>query len=142
MSAVRRLASKAEILEIIDHHRIGSLETMAPVYSATSRRLHGDHHLFIYKEKGAIPPQIAGLLCSAILSDTLMFRSPTCTLLDRAAAEALSAIAGIDCQSFGIEMFTAGSNLKDKTPEGNFLSGLQKVPSSATSRSVSARSTT
>ena len=60
-------------------------------------------YALLRKEKGfEVPPQIAGLLCSAILSDTLMFRSPTCTMLDRAAAEALSAIAGIDCQSFGI----------------------------------------
>lgn len=118
----------AEILEIIDHHRIGSLETMAPVYfrnepvGCTATIIYS-----IYKEKGfEIPPQIAGLLCSAILSDTLMFRSPTCTLLDRAAAEALSAIAGIDCQSFGIEMFTAGSNLKDKTPEEIFYQDYKK----------------
>ena len=118
----------AEILEIIDHHRIGSLETMAPVYfrnepvGCTATIIYS-----IYKEKGfEIPPQIAGLLCSAILSDTLMFRSPTCTMLDRAAAEALSAIAGIDCQSFGIEMFTAGSNLKDKTPEEIFYQDYKK----------------
>ena len=116
----------AEILEIIDHHRIGSLETMAPVYfrnepvGCTATIIYS-----IYKEKGfEIPPQIAGLLCSAILSDTLMFRSPTCTMLDRAAAEALSAIAGIDCQSF--EMFTAGSNLKDKTPEEIFYQDYKK----------------
>ena len=118
----------AEILEIIDHHRIGSLETMAPVYfrnepvGCTATIIYS-----IYKEKGfEIPPQIAGLLCSAILSDTLMFRSPTCTMMDRAAAEALSAIAGIDCQSFGIEMFTAGSNLKDKTPEEIFYQDYKK----------------
>ena len=119
---------EAEVLEIIDHHRIGSLETMAPVYfrnepvGCTATIIYS-----IYKEKGfEVPPQIAGLLCSAILSDTLMFRSPTCTMLDRAAAEALSAIAGIDCQSFGIEMFTAGSNLKDKTPEEIFYQDYKK----------------
>ena len=119
---------EAEVLEIIDHHRIGSLETMAPVYfrnepvGCTATIIYS-----IYKEKGfKVPPQIAGLLCSAILSDTLMFRSPTCTMLDRAAAEALSAIAGIDCQSFGIEMFTAGSNLKDKTPEEIFYQDYKK----------------
>ena len=118
----------SEILDIIDHHRIGSLETMAPVYfrnepvGCTATIIYS-----IYKEKGfEIPPQIAGLLCSAILSDTLMFRSPTCTMMDRAAAEALSAIAGIDCQSFGIEMFTAGSNLKDKTPEEIFYQDYKK----------------
>ena len=99
----------------------------ACVFPQRARRLHGDHHLSIYKEKdfgGSAADR--GSLCSAILSDTLMFRSPTCTMLDRAAAEALSAIAGIDCQSFGIEMFTAGSNLKDKTPEEIFYQDYKK----------------
>ncbi len=118
----------AEILEIIDHHRIGTLETMAPVYfrnepvGCTATIIYQ-----IYREKGyEIPKNIAGLLCSAILSDTLLFRSPTCTMIDRMAAEALSAIAGIDCQAFGIEMFTAGSNLKDKTPEEIFYQDYKK----------------
>jgi len=118
----------AEILEIIDHHRIGSLETMAPVYfrnepvGCTATIIYQ-----IYREKGyEIPKNIAGLLCSAILSDTLLFRSPTCTMMDRMAAEALSVIAGIDCQAFGIEMFTAGSNLKAKTPEEIFYQDYKK----------------
>ena len=118
----------AEILEIIDHHRIGSLETMAPVYfrnepvGCTATIIYQ-----IYREKGYdIPQNIAGLLCSAILSDTLVFRSPTCTMMDRMAAEALSRIAGIDCEAFGIEMFTAGSNLKDKTPEEIFYQDYKK----------------
>lgn len=119
----------AEILEIIDHHRIGSLETMAPCVfpqSSPSAARRPSSIPFINEKGFKVPPQIAGLLCSAILSDTLMFRSPTCTMLDRAAAEALSAIAGIDCQSFGIEMFTAGSNLKDKTPEEIFYQDYKK----------------
>lgn len=118
----------AEILEIIDHHRIGTLETMAPVYfrnepvGCTATIIYQ-----IYREKGYdIPKEIAGLLCSAILSDTLLFRSPTCTVVDRMAAEALSKIAGIDCQAFGIEIFTAGSNLKDKTPEEIFYQDYKK----------------
>ena len=118
----------AEILEIIDHHRIGSLETMAPVYfrnepvGCTATIVYE-----MYREKGiAIPPNIAGLLCSAILSDTLVFRSPTCTMVDRMAAQALSEIAGIDCQAFGIEIFTAGSNLKYKTPEEIFYQDYKK----------------
>lgn len=118
----------AEILEIIDHHRIGSLETMAPVYfrnepvGCTATIIYQ-----IYREKGyEISKNIAGLLCSAILSDTLLFRSPTCTVMDRMAAEALSTIAGIDCQAFGIEMFTAGSNLKDKMPEEIFYQDYKK----------------
>ena len=125
--AVENIES-AEIREIIDHHRIGTLETMAPVFfrnepvGCTATIIYE-----IYREKGYdIPVPIAGLLCSAILSDTLLFRSPTCTALDRMAAENLSSIAGIDCQRFGIEMFTAGSNLKDKTPEEIFYQDYKK----------------
>lgn len=118
----------AEILEIIDHHRIGTLETIAPVYfrnepvGCTATIIYR-----IYVEKGyEIPKNIAGLLCSAILSDTLLFRSPTCTIVDRMAAEALSKIAGIDCQAFGVEMFTAGSNLREKTSEEIFYQDYKK----------------
>ncbi len=118
----------AEILEIIDHHRIGSLETMSPVYfrnepvGCTATIVYQ-----MYREKGIeIPKQIAGLLCSAILSDTLVFRSPTCTMLDRFAANELAAIAGIDCNEYGVEMFTAGSNLKEKTPEEIFYQDYKK----------------
>lgn len=109
---------QAEILEIIDHHRLGSLQTMAPVYfrnqpvGCTATIMYQ-----IYQEKQLeISPEIAGLLCAAIISDTLMFRSPTCTAVDQAAAESLAKIAGIDIPEFASEMFRAGSNLKDKTP--------------------------
>ncbi len=109
----------ADIMEIIDHHRIGSLETMSPVFfrnepvGCTATILYR-----IYKESGVeISKQIAGLLCSAILSDTLMFRSPTCTIVDRVAAEELAKIAGIDPAEYAKEMFSAGSNLKSKKPE-------------------------
>ena len=118
----------AEILEIIDHHRIGTLETMEPVFfrnepvGCTATIVYE-----MYREKNIeIPPSIAGLLCSAILSDTLVFRSPTCTLVDRMAAQELAQIVGIDCQAYGIEMFTAGSNLKNKTPEEIFYQDYKK----------------
>ncbi|MDO5423842.1 MAG: putative manganese-dependent inorganic diphosphatase [Eubacteriales bacterium] len=118
----------AEILEIIDHHRLGSLETMAPVYfrnqpvGCTATILYQ-----IYQEKELeIPANIAGLLCAAIISDTLMFRSPTCTFLDRAAADNLAKIAGIDCESFASEMFAAGSNLRGKSPEEIFYQDFKK----------------
>ena len=118
----------AEILEIIDHHRIGSLQTMAPVYfrnqpvGCTATILYQ-----VYQEKNlTIEPNIAGLLCSAILSDTLMFRSPTCTMLDKAAAEALAGIAEISIPEFASEMFRAGSNLKDKSPEEIFYQDFKK----------------
>lgn len=83
---------QAEILEIIDHHRIGSLETSGPVYfrnqpvGCTATIITQ-----MYDENGMeIPPQIAGLLLAAILSDTLVFRSPTCTPLDEALAKRLA----------------------------------------------------
>ena len=118
----------AEILEIIDHHRLGSLETMAPVYfrnqpvGCTATIIYQ-----IYREKQVeIPTEIAGLLCSAILSDTLMFRSPTCTMVDKMAAEELASIAGIDCGTFAKEMFAAGSDLRNKTPEEIFYQDFKK----------------
>lgn len=118
----------AEIMEIIDHHRLGSLETMLPVYFRNQPV--GCTATIIYQmfgEKGVeIPPQIAGLLCAAIISDTLLFRSPTCTAADRNAAENLARIAGIRCDQFAAEMFAAGSNLKEKTAEQIFYQDFKK----------------
>ena len=114
---------QAEILEIIDHHRIGSLETSGPVYfrnqpvGCTATIITQ-----MYDENGVdIPPQIAGLLLAAILSDTLAFRSPTCTLVDENAAKRLAKIAGVDIEEFSTEMFEAGEKLDGKTPEEVFL---------------------
>ena len=114
---------QAEILEIIDHHRIGSLETSGPVYfrnqpvGCTATIITQ-----MYDENGMeIPPQIAGLLLAAILSDTLVFRSPTCTPIDVAAAKRLAKIAGVDIDEFALEMFEAGENLAGKTAEEVFL---------------------
>ena len=114
---------QAEILEIIDHHRIGSLETSGPVYfrnqpvGCTATIITQ-----MYDENGMeIPPQIAGLLLAAILSDTLVFRSPTCTPLDEALAKRLAKIAGVDIDEFASEMFEAGEKLDGKTAEEVFL---------------------
>ena len=114
---------QAEILEIIDHHRIGSLETSGPVYfrnqpvGCTATIITQ-----MYDENGVdIPPQIAGLLLAAILSDTLAFRSPTCTPVDENAAKRLAKIAGVDIEEFSTEMFEAGEKLDGKTPEEVFL---------------------
>ena len=114
---------QAEILEIIDHHRIGSLETSGPVYfrnqpvGCTATIITQ-----MYDENGVdIPPQIAGLLLAAILSDTLAFRSPTCTPVDENTAKRLAKIAGVDIEEFSIEMFEAGEKLDGKTPEEVFL---------------------
>lgn len=118
----------AEILEIIDHHRIGSLETMAPVYFRNQPvGCTATIVCQMYRERGVqIPPAIAGLLCSAILSDTLMFRSPTCTETDRYAARDLAEVAGIQCEIFAREMFAAGSDLRNKTPEEIFYQDFKK----------------
>ena len=78
------------------------------------------------EQKLEISPSIAGLLCAAIISDTLMFRSPTCTLSDKMAAGALALIAGINIEQFAKEMFKAGSNLKDKSPEEIFYQDYKK----------------
>lgn len=118
----------AEILEIIDHHRIRSIETMSPVYfrnqplGCTATIVYQ-----MYVEQGVeIPKQIAGLLCAAILSDTLMFRSPTCTVVDKMAAELLAKIAEIQVEEFATSMFLAGSNLKKKSPEEIFFHDYKK----------------
>lgn len=114
---------QAEILEIIDHHRIGSLETSGPVYfrnqpvGCTATIITQ-----MYDENGVdIQPQIAGLLLAAILSDTLAFRSPTCTPVDENTAKRLAKIAGVDIEEFSTEMFEAGEKLDGKTPEEVFL---------------------
>lgn len=118
----------ADILEIIDHHRLGSLETITPIYFRNEPvGCTATIVTRMYHERGVdIPPKIAGLLCSAILSDTLLFRSPTCTAYDRAAAESLAFIAGISCEEFALEMFQAGSDLKDKAPEEIFYQDFKK----------------
>ena len=114
---------QAEILEIIDHHRIGSLETSGPVYFRNQPvGCTATIVTQMYDENGVeIPPQTAGLLLAAILSDTLMFRSPTCTPLDEALAKRLAKIAGVDIDEFASEMFEAGEKLDGKTAEEVFL---------------------
>ncbi len=115
---------QAEILEIIDHHRIGSLETGGPVYfrnepvGCTATIVWR-----MYGEQNITPPKpIAGLLLSAILSDTLLFRSPTSTPLDEAAAKALAAIAEVDIPAYAEQMFEAGADLTGRTAEDVFFS--------------------
>ena len=110
---------EADVQEIIDHHRLSSIETIGPVFfrnqpvGCTATIVSQ-----MYEENGVeIDPVNAGLLCSAIISDTLMFRSPTCTLLDESTAKKLAEIAGINIEKLAQAMFKAGSNLKGKTAE-------------------------
>lgn len=107
----------ADIREIIDHHRLGTVETMSPVFfrnqplgctATIIYQMYQENHMEIDKTT-------AGLLCSAIISDTLLFRSPTCTPIDKAAGLALAQIAGLDIEKYAIDMFAAGSNLKGKS---------------------------
>ena len=112
----------ADILEIIDHHRIGTLETVSPVFfrnqplGCTATIIYQ-----MYQEKKAeIPKNIAGLMMAAIISDTLMFHSPTVTEKDKVAAAKLAEICEVDLEEFAVNMFGAGSNLGDKTAEEIF----------------------
>ena len=119
---------KADILEIIDHHKLGTLQTVQPIsFRNQPVGCTGTIMYQIYGEqKLEISPKIAGLLFAAIISDTLMFRSPTCTLQDKMAAGALALIADISIEQFAKEMFRAGSNLKDKSPEEIFYQDYKK----------------
>ena len=114
---------QAEILEIIDHHRIGSLETSGPVYFRNQPvGCTATIVTQMYDENGVtIPQKTAGLLLAAILSDTLVFRSPPCTPIDVNAANRLAKIAGVDINEFANEMFEAGEKLDGKTAEEVFL---------------------
>lgn len=110
---------QVQVLEVIDHHRIANFETSDPLYyraepvGCTATILNK-----LYKENGkSIPKEIAGLMLSAIISDTLLFKSPTCTDQDVAAAKELAEIAGVDAEAYGLEMLKAGADLSDKTVE-------------------------
>ena len=121
----------AEIMEIIDHHRLGTIQTMSPVFfrnqplGCTATIIYQ-----MYQEAGVkVEPKIAGLLCSAIVSDTLLFRSPTCTPMDEMATRSLAEIAGIEIEKYAMEMFGAGSNLKGKSDEEIFYQDFKRFTS-------------
>ena len=118
----------ARIMEIIDHHRLGTIETISPVFfrnqplGCTATIVYQ-----MYRESGVeVDKTVAGLLCSAIISDTLLFRSPTCTEVDKRAATELAEIAGIGLEEYAGEMFTAGSDLKSKTDEEIFYQDFKR----------------
>lgn len=110
---------EADVLEIIDHHRLGGLQTLGPVYfrnqpvGCTATIVYS-----LYKENQVVPSKtIASLLCAAIVSDTLLFRSPTCTWIDQITAKELAEIAELNMEELALNMFQAGSNLKGKSAE-------------------------
>lgn len=118
----------ADVREIIDHHRLGTVETIAPVFfrnqplGCTATIVYQ-----MYRENGQeISKEIAGLLCSAIISDTLLFRSPTCTAVDKDTAHELAKLADINLEEYAREMFAAGSNLKGKSDEEIFYQDFKR----------------
>lgn len=108
-----------KIKEVIDHHRVANFETSDPLYfrvepvGCTATILNK-----LYKENNvAISKEVAGLMLSAIISDSLLFKSPTCTEEDVVAARELADVAGVDADSYGLEMLKAGANVSDKTAQ-------------------------
>jgi len=109
---------EAKILEIIDHHRLGGIQTSEPIFTrqepvgCTSTIIANMH----WHRGIDIPSTIAGLLLSAIISDTVLFKSPTCTPYDKKTAEKLAAIAGVNIMEYGMAMLKAGSGIGDMSP--------------------------
>lgn len=125
---------ECEIREIVDHHKLGFVQSIKPVYfrcqpvGCTATIIY-----MMYKEqKVEIPADIAGLMCSAIISDTLLYRSPTCTPLDRMSCESLAKIAGIDTETYAMEMFEAGSDLNSKSDLDIFYQDFKKFTAGST----------
>lgn len=107
----------AKILEVVDHHRVSNFETKEPLYfraepvGCTATIINK-----MYKENNVeLTKEMAGLLLSAIISDSLLFKSPTCTDEDVAAAKELAEIAGVDAEAYGLDMLKAGADLSDKS---------------------------
>ncbi len=117
-------ADDAQIIEIIDHHKIGSIETKDPIlFRNEPVGCSATIITKMYKEAGVEPDKkTAGLLLSAILSDTLNFRSPTCTDRDVETGRELASIAGVDTDDYAVKMFEAGEKLDGKTAEDIFYS--------------------
>lgn len=109
----------AEVLELIDHHRLGDFETESPIFilirpvGCVNTVIYG-----LYKQNGVKPSkEVAGMMLSAIISDTVLFRSPTCTDEDKQAVKELAEIAGVDYEKYGMDMLKAGADISDYSAE-------------------------
>lgn len=109
----------AEVLELIDHHRLGDFETESPIFilirpvGCVNTVIYG-----LYKQNGVKPSkEVAGMMLSAIISDTVLFRSPTCTEEDKMAVKELAEIAGVDYEKYGMDMLKAGADISDYPAE-------------------------
>lgn len=131
---------EAEIVSVVDHHRIGgTLDTTAPIFilfqpvGCTATIITS-----LYKQAHIdIPKEIAGLLLSAVISDTVLFRSPTCTQQDKDAAAELAGIAGVDVETYGMDMLKAGANVSDLTPEQIASSDMKEFSDSGKTFTIS-----
>ncbi|QUH30069.1 putative manganese-dependent inorganic diphosphatase [Vallitalea guaymasensis] len=119
---------ETEIVEVIDHHRVANVQTMAPLYFRIEplgctctivAKMYEENNITITKE-------MAGIMLSAIISDTLLFKSPTSTKEDRRIGEKLSKIAGVDLNKYGMKLITAGSSLSEETPENIISNDMKK----------------
>ena len=119
---------EAEVVEIIDHHRVADIQTLGPVmFRAEPVGCTATIVAKCYKEAGlVIPKDMAGIMLGAIISDTLLFKSPTCTPTDVKIARELAEIAEVDIKEFGMDMFKAGTSLADKTVEEIFNQDYKK----------------
>jgi hypothetical protein len=108
---------EVEVVEVVDHHRVANFETANPLYMRLEPVGSASSIVYrLYKENGvAIPKEIAGLMLSGLISDTLLLKSPTTHASDPAVAEDLAKIAGVDLQEYGLAMLKAGTNLASKT---------------------------
>lgn len=109
----------ADVLELIDHHRLGDFETESPIFilirpvGCVNTVIYG-----LYKQNGVKPSkEVAGMMLSAIISDTVLFRSPTCTEEDKKAVKELAEIAGVDYEKYGMDMLKAGADISDYPSE-------------------------
>ena len=119
---------EADILEIVDHHRVADIQTVGPLMFRGEPL--GSTATIVTKMFDELdvemPSHIAGLLLGAVVSDTLLFKSPTCTPVDTKIAKKLAKIAGVDIQEFAMEMFKAGTSLVGKTVDEIFNQDFKK----------------
>lgn len=121
---------EADILEIVDHHRVADIQTIGPLlFRGEPLGSTATIVAKIFEENDIeIPQAIAGALLGAVVSDTLLFKSPTCTPVDTKTARKLAKIAGVDIEEFAMEMFKAGTSLVGKTVEEIFNQDFKKFP--------------
>lgn len=119
---------EADIVEIVDHHRVADIQTVGPLmFRGEPLGSTASIITRMYEEQDVeMPPHIAGILLGAVVSDTLLFKSPTCTPLDTKIAKKLAAIADVDIQEFAMDMFKAGTSLVGKTVEEIFNQDYKK----------------